>query len=151
MACPTPTGRTSSAAPSLIGWPTLHRRLTSMPGPRPNLPPAGPEGDDPEWGPIRLGALPPAEPFPLDVLPEPARALAKAAAWSIACPIDFPAVATLAAASGLIGRSASLLVKPGYFAPASLYLALVGGTSSGKSPSLRAITGPLVGVVAIAL
>jgi hypothetical protein len=29
-------------------------------------------------------------------------------------------VATLAAAAGLIGRSACLLVKPGYFASASL-------------------------------
>ncbi len=113
-------------------------------GPRPD--PSEEDEGDVEWGPIRLGALPPAEPFPLDVLPIAARDLAGAAARSIGCPIDFPAVATLAAASGAIGRSASLLVKPGYFASASLYLALVGGPSSGKSPSLGAGLGPLKGI-----
>jgi len=111
-------------------------------GPAPEAPAEEDEPAD-DWGPIRLGALPPAEPFPLDVLPLPARALAEAAAVSIGCPVDFPAVATLAAASGLIGRSASLLVKPGYFESASLYLALVGSPSSGKSPSLRLALAPL--------
>jgi Protein of unknown function (DUF3987)/Bifunctional DNA primase/polymerase, N-terminal len=100
------------------------------------------ETDD-EWGPIRLGALPPAEPFPLDVLPSPALDLAEAAARSIRCPVDFPAVATLAAASGLIGRSTSLLVKDGYPESACLYLALVGGPSSGKTPALGYALAPL--------
>ena len=112
-----------------------------------------PEGPAPEpetdeeaaddWGPIRLGALPTPEPFPLDVLPESARRLAEAAAESIACPVDFPAVAVLAAASGIIGRSASVRIKSGYFASASLYAALVGSPSSGKSPALRAALAPL--------
>jgi len=113
-----------------------------------------PEGPPPEadddggddaggWEPIRLGALPPAEPFPLDVLPLPARGLAEAAARSIACPVDFPAVAILAAASGLIGRSVVLRVKAGYVASVSLYAALVGSPSSGKSPALRAALAPL--------
>ena len=113
--------------------------------------PTGPapeaDADDDEaaddWGPIRLGTLPPAERFPLDVLPTPARDLAEAAARSIGCPVDFPAVATLAAASGVIGRSASLLVKPNYFASASLYVAIVGSPSSGKSPALRAALAPV--------
>src|SRR5262249_3728773 len=90
-----------------------------------------------------LGTLPPVEPFPLDVLPGPARDLAEAAAESIGCPVDFPAVAILAAASGIIGRSACLLIKPGYFASASLYVALVGSPSSGKSPALRAALAPV--------
>jgi hypothetical protein len=110
-------------------------------------PAPSPDTDDDEaaddWGPIRLGTLPPAEPFPLDVLPLPARDLAEAAAGSIGCPVDFPAVATLAAASGLLGRSASMLVKPGYFVSASLYVSLVGGPSSGKSPALRAALAPV--------
>ena len=97
---------------------------------------------DDGWSPIRLGTLPPAAPFPLDVLPLPALDLAQAAAKSIACPVDFAAVAILAAASGIIGRSVSLLIKPGYFASASLYVALVGGPSSGKSPALRAALAP---------
>ena len=111
---------------------------------RPDEPPPEDEGDAlDEWEPIRLGTLPPVEPFPLDVLPCPARDLATAAAESIGCPIDFAAVAILAAASGLIGRSASLLVKPGYFESASLYLALVGTPSTGKSPALGAAMAPV--------
>jgi hypothetical protein len=98
---------------------------------------------DDDWEPIRLGALPSAEPFPLDVLPIPARDLAEAAAESIGCPADFPAVAILAPASGVIGRSASLLIKSGYFASASLYVGLVGNPSSGKSPALGATLAPV--------
>ena len=101
------------------------------------------EGGDDGWGPIRLGTLPIAEPFPMDLLPIQARDLAEAAARSIGCPVDFPAVATLAAASGLIGRSATLLVKHGYFESASLYVALVGDSSDGKSPALEAAMGPI--------
>jgi hypothetical protein len=95
------------------------------------------------WGPLRVGTLPPAAPFPLDVLPLQARDLAEAAARSIGCPVDFPAVAILAAASGIIGQSASLLVKQGYFESASVYLALVGSPSSGKSPALNTVMAPL--------
>jgi hypothetical protein len=100
------------------------------------------EDEDDGWEPIRLGTLPPAEPFPLDVLPVPARDLAEAAAVAIACPVDFPAVASLAAASGIIGQSASLLIKSGHFASASLYVALVGSPSTGKSPALNAALKP---------
>lgn len=111
-------------------------------GPPPEAEDPGGEAGD-EWGPIRLGSLPPAPPFPLDVLPIPARELAEAAARSIACPVDFPAVALLASLSGIIGRSAILLVKDGYFASASLFAALVGSPSCGKSPALRAAMAPL--------
>ncbi len=106
-------------------------------------PPPAPEAAVDEWGPIRLGTLPPAEPFPLDVLPLPARRLAEYAAESIACPVDFPAVAILAAASGLIGQSVHLLVKPGYFETASLYVGLVGSPSSGKTPAINAAMAPV--------
>lgn len=114
-------------------------------GPPPEDAPEDDEAGD-GWGPIRLGTLPPAEPFPIGTLPIPARDLAEAAARSIGCPVDFPAAAILAAASGLIGRSASLLVKPGYFESAGLYLALVGGASSGKSPAIRAALAPIRGI-----
>jgi hypothetical protein len=111
---------------------------------RPEGPPPEDDGDSlDEWEPIRLGTLSPVEAFPLDVLPFPARDLATAAAESIGCPIDFPAVAILAAASGLIGRSARLLVKDGYFESASLYVALVGIPSSGKTPGLDAALAPV--------
>jgi hypothetical protein len=104
------------------------------PAPEANADPDGDgEGDARAegWEPNYLGTLPPAEPFPLDVLPETARKLAKVAAKSIACPADYPAVTILGAASGIIGRSASLRIKSGYFASALLWVALVGGPSSG--------------------
>ena len=114
-------------------------------GPAPEVSEDDPEAGD-GWGPIRFGTLPAVEPFPLDVLLGPARDLAEAAARSIRCPVDFPAVATLAAASGSIGRSVRLLVKDGYHQSASLYLALVGSPSSGKSPSIRQALAPLWGI-----
>jgi hypothetical protein len=112
-------------------------------GPPPDPSESSDDGVEGEWGAVLLGTLPRADPFPIDVLPGPARAVAEAAAEAIACPIDFPAAGTLAAASGAIGRSATLMVKPGYFASACLYLAVVGGPSSGKSPALRAALRPL--------
>jgi hypothetical protein len=128
----------------LTNQPDRDAIITAMSNTRPTdpAPPVGPGDPADGWGPIRLGKLPPAAPFPLDILPLPALHLAEAAAASIGCPVDFPAVAILAAASGLIGRSACLLIKSGYFASASLYAALVGGPSSGKSPALRAALAP---------
>ena len=95
-----------------------------------------------------MGADPPRVAAPGRAVPPgysalPARDLAEAAAESIGCPVDFPAVAILAAASGIIGRSVILRVKPGYFVSASLYVALVGSPSSGKSPALRAALAPV--------
>ncbi len=129
----------------LAGQPDANAIIEALSNVRPDqaAPAPGDAVADDGWGPIRLGNLPPAEPFPLDVLPLSARYLAVAAAESIACPVDFPAVAILAAASGIIGQSASLLIKPGYFASASLYVALVGSPSSGKSPALRAVLAPV--------
>jgi hypothetical protein len=128
----------------LIGQPDRAAIETAMASVKPtDPPPDGPIDPAAGWEPIRLGELPSAEPFPLDVLPLPARDLAEAAAASIGCPIDFPAVAILAAASGVIGRSACLLIKPGYFESPSLYASLVGGPSSGKSPALRAALAPV--------
>jgi len=109
------------------------------------MPPGDGDAAD-EWEPIRLGTLPPVEPFPLHVLPLPARHLAEAVTESIGCPVDFPAAAILAVASGLIGRSASLLIKPGYFESASLYIAMVGIPSSGKSPALKAAMAPAMAI-----
>jgi hypothetical protein len=153
------TGPASQEALAAVRWPLWQAMLAALPD-RDELIKALAD-DDPEgpayeagadddggaeadgWELIRLGTLPPAEPFPLGVLPAPARALAEAAAASIACPVDYVAVAILATASGIIGRSASLHVKSGYFASASLYAALVGSPSSGKSPALRAAMAPL--------
>ena len=130
----------------LVASPDRDELVKDVADQRPNEPPPEDDGDAiEEWEPIRLGTLPPAEPFPLDVLPCPARDLATAAAESIGCPIDFPAVAILAAASGMIGRSASLLIKPGYFESASLYMAIVSERHQLASPPLSAPRWPRSG------
>ncbi|WP_165071856.1 DUF3987 domain-containing protein [Paludisphaera rhizosphaerae] len=95
------------------------------------------------WGPLRLADRPAAEPFPLEVLPPAACRLAVEGAKSIGCPVDFVAGAVLGVAGGAIGRSASLLVKPGHFASASLFVAIIGPPTSGKSPALDLAAGPI--------
>ena len=139
-----PPDRAAAFQAMLTARPDRDELVKDLADQRPDEPPPEDDGDAlEEWEPIRLGTPPPVEPFPLDVLPCPTRDLVTAAAESIGCPIDFPAVAILAAASGLIGRSASLLIKPGYFESASLYMALVGKPSSGKSPALGAALAPV--------
>ncbi len=98
-----------------------------------------PEQTDPadDWGPIRLGTLPEADPFPVNVLPLAAANLVDEASGAIGCPPDFVAVAVLATAAGTIGRSISLRLKSDYFAASSMYVALIGPPSDGKSPALR--------------
>ena len=96
-----------------------------------------PSGSD--WPPLRLDALPPVEPFPVDVLPDPAARLVIEGADAIGCPRDFLGVPMLAVAAGTIGRSASLMLKDGYFAGATLYVGCVGPPSDGKTPALKAV------------
>jgi hypothetical protein len=79
--------------------------------------------------------LPPVEPFPVDVLPE----LAEQGADAIGCPPDFLGVPILAVAGGTIGRSASLMLKPGYFAGATGFMGNVGPPSDGKTPALKIV------------
>lgn len=103
-----------------------------------------PADDVPEpWPAMRLDEPPPAEAFPVDVLPAAASELVQAAAASIGCSPDHAALATLAAAAGAIGRSVSLKLKDSYFAPASLYACLVGPPSDGKTPALDAAAEPV--------
>ena len=145
-----PPDRAAAFQAMLTARPDRDELVKDVADQRPDEPPPEDDGDAlEEWEPIRLGTLPPVEPFPLDVLPCPTRDLATAAAESIGCPIDFPAVAILAAASGLIGRSTSLLIKPGYFESASLYMAIVGTPSTGKSPALRAALAPVWSVASM--
>ncbi|QEH34273.1 hypothetical protein OJF2_28080 [Aquisphaera giovannonii] len=105
-------------------------------GPRP-----GPEQAVPTaWPPLRSSALPSVESFPVDLLPPPVARLVRDGADAIGCPPDFLAVPALVAAAGAIGRSASLLLKHGYFASTTLFAACVGPPSDGKTPALKAAT-----------
>lgn len=93
------------------------------------------------WPALRLVDAPEAAPFPVDVLPGPVADLVRVGAESIDCPPEFFAVPCLVTAAGAIGRSVSLMLKHGYFARASLYVATIGPPSDGKSPAMEAVTG----------
>jgi hypothetical protein len=105
----------------------------------PHGPPPASEADEPsdDWPPLKLGGLPPVDPFPDDVLPGVAARLVTEGAEAIGCPSDFLGVPVLAVAGGTIGRSASLMLKGGYFASATIYAGCVGPPSDGKTPALK--------------
>jgi len=109
--------------------------------------PAGEAPDAPEagdgWGPLRLVERPPVVPFPVDVFPEPVRRLVFQGAEAIGCPPDFLALAVLAVAGGVIGRSASLKLKDNYFATGCVFAAIIGPPSDGKSPALKMVAEPV--------
>ena len=113
-------------------------------GPPPAAGSAPPPSD---WPPLRLEELPPVEPFPVDVLPEPAARLVIEGADAIGCPRDFLGVPMLAVAAGTIGRSASLMLKPGYFAGPTLYAACIGPPSDGKTPALKAVAAAVRAII----
>ena len=102
------------------------------------------EPGDQEWKLPRLSEVPFAEPFPICSLPPPVAECIQAIAAAIGCPVDFAGTSALIVAGAAIGRSASLLIKPNYFATASLYGMAVGNPSSGKTPSLKTVAAPLV-------
>jgi hypothetical protein len=104
------------------------------------------EPPEPEpWGPLRLGELPPAPDFPLDVLPDDAARLAHEASGAIGCDPGLVAGPVLATAGGLIGRSASLLQGSNWFASACLFQANVALPGDGKTPAVGYATDPVLG------
>ncbi len=105
--------------------------------------PDGPAPEDDGWGQPLAFKLPPVEPFPLDVYPAAAVRLIHQGATSIGCPADFLALPVLAVAGAALGRSASLRLKSGYFASASIYAVCVGLPGDGKSPAVSAIASPM--------
>jgi hypothetical protein len=82
--------------------------------------------------------LPPVESFPVNVLPKSAARLVTEGADAVGCPLDFLGGPMLAVAAGTIGRSVSLMLKPGYFVSPTLYVACIGPPSDGKTPALKA-------------
>ncbi len=119
---------------------TLPKSKLAHPDGRP-LTVAAPPADG-EWPAPKLDTIPPAVPFPDVVLPDPVADFVRAVARAIGCPVDFVALPALVVAGATIGRSASLLLKPGYFVQPALYGMNVGGPSSGKSPALDAAARP---------
>jgi hypothetical protein len=79
----------------------------------------------------------PWRPFPVDGLPEPIRGFVVASAVAMRCDPALVALPMLAALASAIGSSRSLLAKPGWFAPAILWTAVVAESGSMKSPAIR--------------
>ncbi len=85
-------------------------------------------------------------PFPTDALPPRLRALAESGAASVGCdPVNFalPGIVVLAAA---VGDARVIEIKPDWREPAILWAAVIGESSSKKSPGFRAAVAPLYAV-----
>jgi hypothetical protein len=96
-----------------------------------------------DWPALALGEQPPVRPFPTDALPPRVADFVRTVAQAVGCAEDFVALPALAVAGAAIGRSASLLLKPHYFATASLYAITIGHPASGKSPAQEAAASPM--------
>ena len=99
---------------------------------------------DPGWPELDASLLEdrraPVPPFPLHVLPQPVARLGEAdTARSTGAPADYVAQAVLGAAAGLCGAGAAVQVTPGWAEPLVLWQALIGASSSGKSPALASV------------
>ena len=103
----------------------------------------GPVDGAGEWSPLRLGATPAVERFPVDAFPPPVADFVRAISESIGCPPDFVGLPSLIVLGAAIGRSVMLELKRGYRASAALYGMNVGEPSSGKSPALDFAVKPL--------
>lgn len=86
-------------------------------------------------------AAPPA--LPLEVFPEGLRAWAEALAGAMAVPTDYVTAAILGAAAGALGGTFRLELAPGWVEAPRLWVALVGGPGTGKSPVLKRVLAPL--------
>src|SRR6266851_9962102 len=80
------------------------------------------------------GAVPP---FPIDLIPQPWRDWTADRARGAGAPVDYAAQALLAAVSGVCGAGVEVKITPEWSEPLVLWQALVGGSSSGKSPVLE--------------
>jgi hypothetical protein len=124
----------------VASYPEADRIIKAVAAADPMGPPPDPEAepqDADNWGPIRLGTLPPAEPFATGILPPAVARLVDEGAEAIGCPPDFLGLPVLAVAGGTVGRSVSLLLKPGYFVSPTIYAGCVGPPSDGKTPAMK--------------
>lgn len=99
--------------------------------------PAEPAGPPPWETPIPLAAIPPAPPFPLEVLPPPLQRFVREVAQAKHAPLDYAAAPLLAIAGGAIGASRALTIKPGWSERPCLWCAVVAPPGSAKTPAIK--------------
>lgn len=107
------------------------------------LPVSCPAEAEPAWPSLAATELPPAAPFPLEVLPRAMADYARSVAQALPCPTDLVAVAALGAAAAAIGNARHLRVKSGWVEGPRLWCAVVCEPGAKKSPALAAATRPL--------
>lgn len=95
-----------------------------------------------DWDPPLLDGMVRAEPFPLDVLPEPLARLIRTASEVDFFPPDFAAVPCLAVAGGGIGRTLAIQLKPSWAEFPLLFTGQVGDPGSTKTHALNLASGP---------
>jgi hypothetical protein len=91
------------------------------------------------------GAVPP---FPIDLIPLPWRDWTADRARGAGAPVDYVAQALLAAVSGVCGSGVEVQITPDWSEPLVLWQALIGASSSGKSPVLERLRGVLAAIEA---
>jgi Protein of unknown function (DUF3987) len=94
-----------------------------------------------DWKPLRLEGLPPVEPFPVGIFPIPVAQFVNAVSDAIGCQRDLVSLPVLAVSAGAIGRSVSLVLKPGYCVTPCVYMSPVGPPSDGKTPAQKVVVG----------
>jgi hypothetical protein len=100
---------------------------------------AAPESWDP---PTPLGEVPEPDPFPLDVLPAPAKQLVEEIAWAMNCAPDLAALALLSLAGGAIANSRHIAITDTHTQPPCLYAVVIAPPGAVKSPPLRLLRRP---------
>jgi hypothetical protein len=96
------------------------------------------------WSDPIQASEPPAAAFPLEVLPPALANYAQALAQTIPCPVDLPAVLSLAAAATAIGSVRQIHIKSSWQESCRLWLACVCDQSARTSMAFRLALGPLV-------
>ncbi len=86
------------------------------------------------------GAVPP---FPIDLIPQPWRDWTADRARGAGAPVDYAVQGLLAAVSGVCGAGVEVKITPEWSEPLVLWQALIGASSSGKSPVLERLRGVL--------
>ena len=93
------------------------------------------------WEPLPMPAAPPE--FPVNCLPDPARAMAEAAAEALQVPVDMPACFLLGAASTALLGLCSVRVRSDYIEPCQLYAVVSAPPSDRKSAALSQMIQPV--------
>ncbi len=94
------------------------------------------EGDGSPPIPLR-GELPPAPPFPTDVLPERYARMVREVAAEMDAPEDLPGCLVLALAAAALANVVNVQIRPGYVEPAQRWVATTADVGEGKSPIFR--------------